>query len=92
MRQDAAETIALKALAWIIGNDDLMAVFLGASGATPEDMKLRANDAEFLVSVLDFLCMDDAWIMEFCNSADLPADAPFLALRSLPGGREVHWT
>lgn len=92
MKQDAAETIALRALGWLAGNDDLFPVFLGATGASAGDVAERAGDADFLGSVLDFLLMDDAWITAFCDEAGLPYTQPMQARAALPGGAQTHWT
>ena len=90
--QEYAETVALKALGWLAGNEDLFPVFLGASGTALEDLRTRATEPEFLVSVLDFLLMDDAWITAFCDDAGLEYTAPMAARQGLPGGAETHWT
>ena len=92
MTEDRAETIAIEALGWLAAEEDLLPVFLGASGASMEDVKNRAGDPEFLGAVLDFLTMDDAWVVGFCDAAGLPYDAPRQARQALPGGGEVHWT
>ncbi|MGR3616537.1 MAG: DUF3572 domain-containing protein [Paracoccaceae bacterium] len=89
---DAAETLALKALTWLIGNEDLLPVFLGASGAGVDDIKTRAGEPEFLGSVLDFLMMDDAWIMAFCDAVGVVYELPIQARMALPGGAQVNWT
>ena len=36
MTPDLAQTLAVKALAWMVGEDDLREVFLGASGASEQ--------------------------------------------------------
>ena len=82
--RNIAETIALQALGWLVGNDDLLPVFLGATGA--------AHDPEFLGSVLDFIMMDDAWVIEFCDTHSLPYERLAEARGMLPGGEMVHWT
>ena len=92
MKQEIAETIGLKALAWLAGNDEIFPVFLGSSGADAADMKARAGDPAFLAAVLDFICMDDAWVVGFCDSAGLGYDMPMRARQALPGGGEVNWT
>lgn len=89
---DAAETLALKALAWLVTNDDLLPVFLGATGASENDLRDRACDPEFLGSVLDFLMMDDAWIIAFCDANGVAYEHPMFARAALPGGAQVHWT
>jgi len=68
MQQNSAETIALQALGWLAGNDALLPVFLGATGASEADLRERATEPEFLGAVLDFLMMDDAWVVAFCDA------------------------
>lgn len=92
MTQETAETLALKALEWLVADDELLPVFLGASGAGIEDLKTGAGDPAFLGSVLDFILMDDRWVMAFCDSANIPYDRLMQARMALPGGASVHWT
>lgn len=92
MTPEYAETIALGALSWLAGNDELMPVFLGSTGAIAETLRQQAQDQGFLVSVLDFLLMDDAWVVAFCDAQGLPYETPMLARQALPGGEQVHWT
>ncbi|KCV81523.1 hypothetical protein ATO10_11442 [Actibacterium atlanticum] len=92
MKADQAETLALKALGWLAGNDELFPVFLGASGASTGDVAARASDPEFLIAVLDFIAMDDAWVIAFCDQHSLPYDTPVRARHALPGGAEMNWT
>lgn len=89
---DAAETLALQALGWLVSNEELLPVFLGASGASLADLRGRARDPVFLASVLDFLLMDDAWIVAFCDAAGHSYEAPMAARQALPGGQQTHWT
>ncbi|WP_050931426.1 DUF3572 domain-containing protein [Aestuariivita boseongensis] len=92
MSQESAETIALQALAWLVANDELLPVFLGSSGAAEGDLRARASDPEFLGSVLEFLTMDDAWVMAFCDAQGLSYETPLQARWALPGGAPMHWT
>ncbi len=92
MRQDMAETTALRALGWLAGNDDLFPLFLGATGASAGDVAVRAGEPEFLGAVLDFLLMDDAWVVAFCDAAGLAYSVPMQARAALPGGGQVNWT
>ena len=89
---DSAELLAIEALSWLVGNDELLPVFLGATGATEADLRRRSKDPEFLGSVLDFLLMDDEWISAFCQSADYGPEFPMRARAALPGGAQVNWT
>lgn len=88
----SADVVALQALTWLVGNEELRPVFLGATGASLADLRARAADPELLASVLDFLLMDDAWIRAFCAEAALPGEAVMQARAALPGGADPHWT
>ncbi len=90
--RENAETIGLQALTWLAANEDLLPVFLGATGASEADLRARLSEPEFLGSVLDFLLMDDAWVQAFCETHALSYDAPMKARMALPGGEEVTWT
>lgn len=91
-RQDSAEMLALQALSWLAGNDDLMPVFLGSTGLSAEEIASRAAEPEFLGSVLDFILMDDVWVIAFCDSIGVRYEAPMQARMALPGGAVEHWT
>ncbi len=92
MNENAAETIALKCLAWLAGEDALLPVFLGASGASESDLRSRAADKDFLTSVLDFISMDDAWVVQCCDAQNLGYEQPMMALGVLQGASRTHWT
>ncbi|MBS8225424.1 DUF3572 domain-containing protein [Vannielia litorea] len=92
MERESAETLALKALAWLAGNDELLPVFLGSTGVSEAEVRARAADPEFLASVLDFLTMDDAWITAFCEAEGLDYAQPMQARAALPGGDLPNWT
>lgn len=92
MNESAAETTGLQALAWLAANDDLLPVFMGATGVSADDLKANAADPDFLGSVLDFLLMDDAWIVACCEALNLPYDSLMRARAALPGGQQTHWT
>ncbi len=92
MTREGAETVALQAVGWLVGNDELLPVFLGATGASEADLKERVGDSEFLGSVLDFLMMDDAWVVSFCDAGGMNYETPMIARQALPGGNLMHWT
>ncbi|SIN99179.1 DUF3572 domain-containing protein [Vannielia litorea] len=92
MNRETAETVALRALGWLAGNDELLPVFLGSTGVSEAEVRARAADPEFLASVLDFLTMDDAWVTGFCDAAGLDYTQPMRARMALPGGDLPNWT
>ncbi len=92
MRQDYAETIAIRAVAWIAGNEEMLPIFLGATGASADDLRARLAEPDFLGSVLDFLMMDDRWVAAFCDASNLAYDQIMPARQVLPGGGQMNWT
>lgn len=92
MQPEAAQVLAIQALGWIAGNDELFPVFLGATGAGMGELRSRAAEPEFLAAVLDFLLMDDAWVVAFCDAEGHPYTAPQTARAALPGGAVMNWT
>lgn len=92
MSKIAAETRAIQCLAWLAQNEELMPIFLGSTGASIDDLKARAGDADFLGSVLDFLMMDDAWVVDVCDAHGWAYPELAAARAQLPGGEAVHWT
>lgn len=92
MKQETAETIGLQALGWLVGNEELLPVFLGSTGGDLDQLRAGAGNPEFLGAVLDFLTMDDAWVMAFCDASGVAYDIPMRARMALPGGQDRHWT
>ena len=92
MQQNNAEILALRAVAWLAANDELLPVFLGSTGTSAQDFRDRASDAEFLGSVLDFLMLNDDWIVAFCDAGGFAYDQPQAARQALPGGAQINWT
>lgn len=92
MKAERAEAIALMALGWLVGHDELRGVFVGSTGADPRELALRALEPAFQAAVLRFLTMDDNWIIAFCDAHELSYDQPLRALHALPGGAPPEWT
>lgn len=87
-----AETRALGMLAWLLGQDELLPVFLGATGATEADLKARAGEPEFLASVVDFLMLDDAWVVDCAAALGWRPEEVMAVRAALPGGDLPNWT
>ena len=92
MNRNQAEAMAARALGWIAGQDGLLDVFQGATGAELNDIKAQAASPEFLAAVLDFIFMDDQWVKDFCESETCPYETLMQARMALPGGDLPHWT
>lgn len=92
MKREAAETLALQALAFVIGDERLGPMFLAASGIAPAELAARAQEHTVLVGVLTFLTQEDDWVRDFCAIAGCAPTDPQRALWALPGGAPVNWT
>lgn len=92
MQQEDAETLARDVLLWLAGQEDLLLVFVNSTGGDAETVRNGMEDPYFLAAVLDFLMMDDAWVVACCDSIGVPYDRPARARAALPGGAELHWT
>ena len=85
MQVDAAETLALRALAWAAANGDAPAEFLARSGLEPEDLRARAGDPELLAAFMDFLLAGDEVLQNLCAAEGLDPNQLQEARRVLPG-------
>ena len=83
--REQAEVIALRALAWIIADEDLAGRFLAMTGCDGESLRLRAGQPEVLGSVLDFLLENEAALLDFARSSEIGPDKVGRARRLLPG-------
>lgn len=90
--REFAETTGLKALSWLAGNDDLLPVFMGSSGVSEADLRENISNPVFYAAIVDFLMMDDAWVIAFCDSEGLSYGQMAEVRAALPGGDAVHWT
>ena len=67
--QDAAETLALRALAFVAGDEDLLPRFLAITGMAVDDIKAQAAEPVFLGAVLDFLLAHEPSLMSFVEAS-----------------------
>ena len=92
MDKEIAETRALEVLTWVLSEGDLIQVFMGATGASQNDLRSNTLSHEFLISVLDFVLMDDRWVISCSKFLNINPSQIQLIRMSLDGGQEVNWT
>ena len=92
MQPESAENLARDVVIWLAGEEDLLPVFMNATGSDAASVRKGMHDPQFLGAVLDFLLMDDRWIVGFCDAQGVAYDLPQRARAVLPGGEAVHWT
>ncbi len=86
MTPDQAATVALKGLAYLVNFEPELTRFLELSGATREDLRRRADEPEFLASLLDFMLTNEVVLVDFCDDTSIDAREIHRARHVLSGG------
>ena len=82
---ERAETLALQALAFIAGDEERFQRFLVSTGTTPDDVRRRAAEPDFLSGVFDHMLSDEALLVSFAEAAGLEPSLIAAARYRLPG-------
>jgi hypothetical protein len=91
-RRDSAHVLAIKALGWLAARDDLFEAFLTNSGASASDVRENAASPAFLCGALDFVLMQDQWVLD-CAGALATEPQSLVEARAILGGGDMrHWT
>lgn len=92
MQQDLAEAHALRLLTWLSGDEDQIMTFLGATGASLDDLRQGLKDPDFLASVMDFILSDDRLVIDGAGAVGLAPEDLMAVRQALPGGALPNWT
>ena len=76
----------------VLSEDDLIKVFMGITGASQDDLRSNTLNHEFLISILDFVLMDDSWVISCSKFMNIDPSQIQVIKMSLDGGQEVNWT
>ena len=79
-----AQTVALKAIAFIAADEDLLSRFVALTGCGIDEIKSRIADPAFLGGVLDFILADEPTLLAFAEAEQLAPDTPMAARHKLP--------
>jgi hypothetical protein len=85
MTPDEAQTLALKALAFIVNSDQARDRFMGLSGLDGATLRARAAEPQMHVALLDFLLADEGLLVDFCKTGSLDPKAVHMARYVLGG-------
>ena len=85
LTQSGAETLGLKALAFLAGSPEALDRFLTLSGTDAESLRQRAGAPECLAAVLGFLLANEKLLTQFCADEDIDPRAVHLAAARLGG-------
>lgn len=92
MTSDQASAVALQAAAWLAAETDRLGNFLSATGMDPAVFRNVLDLPETQAAILDFVLMDDAWVLDCAASSALDPHVFQQARAVLPGGSLPHWT
>jgi hypothetical protein len=85
--REAAETLAIQALAFIAEEPDRLGAFLATTGIGPEDIRTAAREPGFLAGVLDHMLGDESLLLAFADRAGLDPASIARARRALGGSQ-----
>lgn len=92
MRHEDAHVLAIRTLGWMASQEGLLDGFLSVSGASAEDLRTQADDPDFLTGVLDYLLMEDRWVLECAAELGVQPETIMGARAVLGRGDLRHWT
>jgi len=67
--REAAESLAIQALAYLAGEPERLGRFLALSGLGPEQVRRAAAEPGFLAGVLEYLSSDESLLLGFADHA-----------------------
>lgn len=86
---EEAETLALKALAFLASEPERLEPFLAVTGLGPATLRGAAQEPGFLLGVLDHLCASDSLLLEFAGNLGLNPEIVAQARETLAGPPEA---
>ena len=91
MLDETAEILALKAVTFVISNDDLRDRFVALSGIDEGMIKTAVQDRVFLISTLEFFVNFEPDLIAFAKEEGIPPESVTTAWRTLGGGTGQDW-
>ena len=93
MTPEAAETLALEAISFIASDEDLVAGLFEQTGMGGDELRIALNNADTvgqtLAGVLDYLLMNDEWVLNFAEQVNIAPEKVLSARAALPGGQHM---
>lgn len=82
---EAAEALAVQALAFLAPQPERLGRFLALTGIGPETIRAAASDRNFLAGVIEYVVSDEALLLEFAAYAQVKPAAVVRARAALSG-------
>lgn len=91
-----AQDIAGDVLLWLCAQEELLGVFLAATGADVAELTLGLRsgvpDSGLATAALDFVLMRDQTVLDAAEALDLAPERLAMASAMLAGEAGMHWT
>jgi Protein of unknown function (DUF3572) len=88
LTEEAAEAVAIDALAYLSNTPDLMQRFLALSGIEASHIRAAASEPHFFAGVLKFFLAHEPSLLALCEATGTPPQSVQAALAALPGGSD----
>ncbi|MDG4717460.1 MULTISPECIES: DUF3572 domain-containing protein [Thalassospira] len=86
MNKEAAETLAIRAIAHIVGDDELLQGLVAQTGMGLDDLRAGIGSNEVQAGALEFLLSHEPFLMRFVDDSDYAPEDPARAHIILSGG------
>jgi hypothetical protein len=83
-RTEQAEILALKMVQFLLGDETNAGEFLGATGVSPEELRQRINELDFLGGVIDYMLGREDLLTAFCLQQAIEPTLPARLRTALP--------
>jgi hypothetical protein len=85
LSREDAETVAIRAVAFLAAREDLFLRFVSLTGMTGDQVRGSLAEPAVLGAVLDFVLADEALVLALVQELDVAPELPARARRLLPG-------
>ena len=92
MNLDAAEILALQTFNWLIEQVELKSSFLETTGILPCELSQVLGTSEFMVAVLDFIMIEDSWVIALVQHLNIEPIVIKGAYKVLTDGQQINST
>jgi hypothetical protein len=89
-KRENAEALAIRALAFVASDPELLPRFLAITGIEAHAIRQAAREPGFLAGVLQFIAAHEPTLMRFSDESGIPPQDVAAAMRALPFGDDGH--
>ena len=89
-KRENAEALAIRALAFVAADPELLPRFLAITGIEAPSIRQAALEPGFLAGVLQFILAHEPTLMRFSEASGIPPQQVSAAFRALPFGDDGH--